>query len=511
MQMARREFLKDFLIGGASFGALGAFGGNRFVPGAAGCKPGGKPRLRFGVLSDTHILRVGEGEDIARSGNILTLRRSFEWFRDQNVDAIVIAGDITDVGMVENLMAVSNAWYSVFPDDRRPDGQRVEKIFVTGNHDWYDRTRTSLKMFPDESERVKHVLKYDMAKWWEKAFNEPYAPIYSKSVKGYRFIGAHWDNGGWGAWAGKRAYAFGRIGDFLKENGRSMDPALPFFYVQHPHPKDTCYGPWAWGHDRGESTKALSAWQNAIAFSGHSHYSLTDARSIWQEAFTSVGTASLKYMCRTTESYGPTGYENSGATGNDSWKIDAAKMMRGNDLGDNRQGMLWSVYDDCIAIKRHEFLSGLDLGCDWVMPLPAAESRPFAFAEHAKKLRVPQFPSGSKAAVRMIKAKNRGGGSQGQKIAAVERDAFKISVPTPISDDRSLFCELEFTAETADGAKKSKTVLAEGFCYPPSHKKAKPEQCCIFAKDELGAGAVRFTVTPKNCFGVCGRPLVCAK
>ena len=33
---------------------------------------------------------------------------------------------------------------------------------------------------------------------------------------------------------------------------------------------------------------------------------------------------------------------------------------------------------------------------------------------------------------------------------------------------------------------------------------------CRFALDELGAGDVRFTVTPINCFGARGKPLVSA-
>jgi hypothetical protein len=82
----------------------------------------------------------------------------------------------------------------------------------------------------------------------------------------------------------------------MAKDGKKIDPSLPFFYVQHPHLKDTCYGPWAWGHDAGITTKTLSAYPNAIAFSGHSHYSLTDERTIWQGAFTSVGTGSFRAM-----------------------------------------------------------------------------------------------------------------------------------------------------------------------------------------------------------------------
>ena len=58
MNISRRQFL----IGGAAFASLGAFAGNRFILAAAGFKAGGKPRLKFGVLSDIHILRIGAEE-----------------------------------------------------------------------------------------------------------------------------------------------------------------------------------------------------------------------------------------------------------------------------------------------------------------------------------------------------------------------------------------------------------------------------------------------------------------
>ena len=40
-------------------------------------------------------------------------------------------------------------------------------------------------------------------------------------------------------------------------------------------------------------TDTLSAYPNAVAFSGHSHWTLNDERSIWQGAFTAVSVPSL--------------------------------------------------------------------------------------------------------------------------------------------------------------------------------------------------------------------------
>lgn len=500
---------RSFLIGGSA--AFGAFCGNRFALAAPSFKAAETPRLRFGVVSDIHILRVGAGEKMAAFGNNLTFRHTLEWFRSQGVDAVVIAGDMADKGMDVNLMAVAEAWYSVFPDDKYPDGRPVAKVFVTGNHDWdgFKYGGAAERLYPDKVERDRHILRRDMAAWWEKAFHEPYAPIYSKTVKGYVFIGSHWDTGTPDDSSKNKVYAFGRIKDFLSENGKGIDPSLPFFYVQHPHPKDTCYGPCAWGHDRGIVTKTLSAYPNAIAFSGHSHYSLTDERSVWQGAFTSVGTSSLRYTGVPARERVPECFENSNAVCKDAWRIDAMKGLKNFATGDCRQGMLWSMYDDCMTVRRREFLSDLDIGEDWVMPLPVAEPKPFAFAARAKALRAPEFPVGSEIALSVVMAKNRGGKSKDGKesIPSEKKPSFKLVVPAVVKDNRARVFAVEFVAE-ANGVKKTKLVLPEGFNHALAHAKASAPMKCYFRREDFGKGDVRFTVTPLNCFGARGRSLV---
>ena len=177
--------------------------------------------------------------------------------------------------------------------------------------------------------------------------------------------------------------------------------------------------------------------------------------------------------------------------------------------GDCRQGMLWRVYDGCIVVKRREFLSDLDVGDDWVIPLPSAESKPFAFAEHAKKFRAPEFPADAKAVVKRGKFKTRGGKSRNGKesIARVEKDSLTITVPPVVADKGARLFKVEFAAETKDGVKKTKLVAPLGFNHSLAHPNVKVSPHCRFAIDELGAGDVRFTVTPINCFGARGKPL----
>ena len=50
-------------------------------------------------------------------------------------------------------------------------------------------------------------------------------------------------------------------------------------------------------------------------------------------------------------------------------------------------------------------------------------------------------------------------------------------------------------------------LVAAGFAYPEENADIPGE--CLFSAAELRKGSsVRFSVTPRDCFGLCGRPLV---
>ena len=504
-----------FIGGAASFGALA---GRRVF--AASGFASGKANLVFGVVSDIHIAchsRPGYSE--ADAANELTFLRTLEWFRDMGVDGVVIAGDMADHGLIRQLGYVAEAWNRVFPGDRAPDGRRVEKLFVYGNHDFggvpyarrlpnnkkCDEDLVALVKDGSDAEVAAETIYNDPKTVWEKTFNEPFEPIWTKVVKGYRFVGAHW----WSSRGCKGADEKFNEGvkDWYATYAKAMDPSLPFFHIQHPHPADTCYGSWAWGRDNGGSTKALSAFPNAIAFSGHSHYPLTDERSVWQGAFTSVGTSSLRYSAACHEEF-PEGLENT--KGNRA--ADAAKLLPCfSRPSDCRQGMLWRVYGDRIVVERRDMVNGFALGEDWVLPLPAAEPKPFAFAERAKKIGAPEFPAGAEIVTRRSKRKTRGAPEVKDKapaIASVEKECVDVVIPAAVAKDGARAYQFEVTANSADGASVFKRILPEGFNHGVRHKRTVGETVCPFALDELPKGAVRFTVKPLNCFGRAGSPLV---
>ena len=102
---------RGFLCGAAAF----------FV---AGCKTGGwladVPRLRFGVVSDTHVTTP---ESCAMA------EKAFRYFRSRGADAVMVPGDITDWGVRSSFEYFKESWDKVFA------GTDVAPLFCTGNHD----------------------------------------------------------------------------------------------------------------------------------------------------------------------------------------------------------------------------------------------------------------------------------------------------------------------------------------------------------------------------------------
>ena len=213
---------------------------------------GGGANIRFGVISDVHIQKPGDEEH---------LLKALEFFRERGADGVVVAGDIADQGRVWELKMFADAWYSVFPGDKGLYGEHVEKLFVYGNHCLEGWTWGNTYKGRDDL-AAKEAIGYgdNRARFWEELFHEKYEPIWMKNVHGYTFIGAHWKNPD-----------HTDIAEFLEKRGGEIDPSLPFFYIQHAHPKDTCFGSWSWGHDDGSSTKALRPYRMARRVYVHKH------------------------------------------------------------------------------------------------------------------------------------------------------------------------------------------------------------------------------------------------
>ena len=471
MNVTRRDFMK--------LAAAGAVGTMRWRDYAAEV---GMPPLRVGVLSDIHVSwRLGSGKSADRYGAPEYFLKTLEFLRDAKVDAVIIAGDLTNYGDAAELQVVGEVWDKVFPGNRRPDGAEVVKLFLHGNHDvGFSWTHKKDFTTPEAKAALfeKSILK-DRAGTWRAAFHEAWSPVYMKDVKGYKFICAHWGNEK-------------ELDAFLTAHKAELAGDKPFFYAQHPHPRDTVYGDWAWGRDKGDSTAALSKFPNAIAFSGHSHFSLTMEQSIWQGAFTSIGTASLSYI----------GLPEVGRLRENGhqFKDLGRDLHMGKTSCAGRQGMVMDVFPDRVNLVRREFLSNDDCADVWSIPVGTNAARPFDYASRAAVAKAPHFPVDARATVVRKPGKDRGKNAEEQLV---------ITFPQALAaTPHNRVIDYEVTAHVAGQPDLVRYVYAPGFFRPVADIPSTAS--CVFAVSEFPVGAtVDFEIRALDSWSAKSRPLTC--
>ena len=443
------------------------------------------PRLKVGVISDIHLLTAN---DTTMKGDVY-FEKVLRIFDRMRADAVLLCGDIADLGLVAELEYAGAIWDRVFPGGRRSDGEPIMHLFHFGDHDMagyahkYGWGPATVK----DQDYLKHPLVHeDYAAVWRKVFREEWRPIQVKAVKGYTFVLAHHPHLGEGT-------AIPGLAEALA--AAKPDPTKPFFYSQHR----PIYGTVA-EYDRGMLARdpnygALAAYPNVLAFFGHTHRNCVDELGLWQGAFTAVHVPSTNYC--TTRAMRENGFTVPGYNSFDWFGDRHILQMRRVDPVDSRQYLFMDVHDDRIVISRNDLMNDGPLGPDWVIPLPCPDG---SCAEDVRKAKsvAPAFPAG---AVATIVA------GWGRDRAKNERPEVVISFPTaPAKGPRPRAFEYEVVA-TAEGMKPlSRRVFSSRPCWIEA--KDASFVTCVFAQNELsGRRPVTFTVRPLNSYGVAGEPL----
>ena len=440
----------------------------------------GAPDLRVGILSDTHTGRVPEGP--GKDPVYEAIERALEFFKRQNADAVLIAGDFTNGGTMKEMRITLDLWKKVFGAKGGP-----EKIWVMGNHEkvYFDKAKKNGALDKPE---YADGLYLDIQKNWQELFGEPWTPFFIKKVKGYSFVGAHW--GEWWAEKGKP------FREFLAAHKEDLGSSKPFFYTQHAHPQNTCYGKWTWHQwEGGPTSEILADYPNAVAFSGHTHYSLTDERSVWQGAFTSVGTGSMRWLSL------PAGREN--------YVIYNGEGQRMGDdaCGGASQGMLMSVWGDQIVLERYDFRCMEKLGEDWVLPvLHEKTANPeFSFANRKAKAAAPEFAADAKISVTWRK---------GKSPKKEDEDQLVVSFPAAVGRGDSLSRPFDYEVACEyvedDIVKPMRTKRVYNPGVDLSLARAAKTVTCVFGECELPIARYRISVTPFNSFGQRGKTICLA-
>lgn len=272
--------------------------------------------LRVGIISDSQLSPKGE-EDIKYNN----LKQSLTVLKNNDVDMILFAGDIGDLGKVPVYDLYNKAIDQVF-GDQRPIIQTI-----MSNHDYWE-----------------NGTPYNCRRLFEKKMG--HSPWSHYVVGGYHFIGASPAYGGMDD-------GYKEVAGWLKkelDKAVADDPDKPIFVTTHNYAVDTAYGSDEWG-DR-YINDIFKDYPQVVNFGGHSHYSILDERAIHQENYTTITTQSVSY----TEL--ETGKENGTIPPN----ADKTPM-----------GLIMDVSSDEIVIHRYNFsvqygLSGYEEKDPWILP-----------------------------------------------------------------------------------------------------------------------------------------------
>lgn len=293
----------------------------------------GSSSFKVGVISDTLLPPT---EEAFSDDNIYynNLKKALNIMKNNDADMILFAGDIGDLGTYFAFETYQKAIDEVYGNDR-PIIQTI-----MGNHDFWNK---------DAKTAINHI----------KAFKKVMgvSPWTHYVVNGYHFIGASPNCGS--MTAGYRLTSRWLERELKKASKDSDGKSI--FVMTHNQPYDTCYGSDEWGDKTLNDT--FEKYPNVVNFSGHSHYSVLDERSIWQGEYTVMSTQSLSY----TEL--ETGKENGTIPPN----ADVTPM-----------GYIMEFSDNSIDIHRFNFADG-DFGYEeksdmlWSLSLPYENDGKYSF------------------------------------------------------------------------------------------------------------------------------------
>lgn len=217
-----------------------------------------EPAIRFVVFSDNH---TETGENYADGSRVKDMIETcFNMYGDDGIDLFVSCGDFTEYGKDEQVEQFMDYFYGTI------DG-RAETLVVLGNHD------IKMDYNADDHFREKYGIETGEQHIEVKDFHFIGVPSHTNSFVQIMPPSTV-------AWAAEEL-----------RKAEQDSPNLPVFTFQHPHNRGTVYGSNIWGCD--SLNPVWEGHSRVVNFSGHSHFPISDPRSIWQGSYTAVGTGAL--------------------------------------------------------------------------------------------------------------------------------------------------------------------------------------------------------------------------
>ncbi len=402
---------------------------------ADGASPAGfVPVLRFVAASDTHV-RADSDVTADRIGKMLDEAYAVAGSdaKHPHLDALVIVGDLTHDGTAPEFDKFERAVKGSLRDETQ------FLAVVAKNHDGYHQSRKAIRA------RCKEMTGFDAD--------------FHAVIGGYHFIGVsvsanallHYD-------AGQMRWLKAQLDDAVRD-----DPQKPVFVMHHEPSYDTTYGSRLYdGWFVPYFSPLMKKYPQIVEICGHSHYPLNDPRSVWQGAYTAIGTGAIvssEFTVDAYRAYHPTDYTETSTC----WIIEANAQ---NDL--RLRGM---------DVNAGSFL------CDFVIPNPADPgNRPFTPEKRKAASEAPVFGEGAALTV------------------TTDGNTLKTVVPAAraAADDPVVLYRIE--------AKKANGAAVKDWVLPPYYR-ATAQESVEFTLRNLPAGDYTVRVTAENAYGKRSAPL----
>lgn len=288
--------------------------------------------LRVGVVSDLQ-LPGGGGKDTHQYQSAVA---TFKMLKEKGMDALLIAGDFTDLSTKDAWASFEDAYNEVFAE-----GEEPIPLYIMGNHDYW------LDYFVKCGEIATPAKQQ---KRFTKATGE--YPLSHKSINGVHFIMWSSLDGSYDKCNNNEKWIRAEIEKAIED-----DPTKPVFVVTHLNPTNTVYGSKDdWGN--ADIKRILDDYKQVISISAHSHFPIADERSIWQDTFTAFSTQTLDYTCINVEQ-------------NRFNSVSPLSDAYGNNISTKVPACLYmEITNDSVKIERLEANTGKTLAEPWVVEAP---------------------------------------------------------------------------------------------------------------------------------------------
>ncbi len=310
--------------------------------------------LSFAALSDTQHKYSG----IDTLGKFKTALRQLVAYADETangLDAIVFAGDLVQSAKTQEVQEFKSAYEEVI------DVTEIPLIFSLGNHDVNCHAGYTYEDLTTES---FYTIFGDAYRTYDEATSNTAIGCTHTIVNNYHFICVNPIDDSYIGYGDTGALYTDEVKAWLDQTLADITAENPDHYVfisTHPMIYDTTYGSTLLTGNHYWYTKDLTSilekYNQVVTFGGHVHFPLNDPRSIMQDAFTSMGCASVTYMAIEDG-----GYED----------MSSATVMR--DCAEYSQGLLVQVDENGnMRITRMDFYNHDTIGEDWVVSHPTAD------------------------------------------------------------------------------------------------------------------------------------------